>query len=233
MFSLLGVLTAPAVGRADDSGNSFGSCCDAEEVCRQFYVGGIAGVAFATLDDVSGNPPVISGEAIFTAGGTVGMSYLRDNGALRVEVEGRGREQLSATEEVAGLGTITTRATGSWSAMMNLWRDYKTCERFGLYAGGGIGAGGYRSAIDGTGLGASVNANDWVSNFAWQAGGGVFYEISPRATLDLSYRYFSISDSNATGEFFGTPFDYETNFAASEVLLTFRVYDLFRKWRRR
>jgi opacity protein-like surface antigen len=76
-----------------------------------------------------------------------------------------------------------------------------------------------------------VSANDRVSNFAWQAGGGIIYDISQRASLDLGYRFFSISESTATGELIGVPFDYQTNFAASELLLQVRIYEPFRRWR--
>ncbi len=55
--------------------------------------------------------------------------------------------------------------------------------------------------------------------------GGIFYEISQRAVLDLGCRLFSISESTTTGAYFGAPFEDATNFAASELLLTFRIYD--------
>ena len=56
---------------------------------------------------------------------------------------------------------------------------------------GGIGAGGYI-------LGESLTNNpiEYVppaASFAWQAGGGVTYAFNPRVTLDLGYRFFSLS----------------------------------------
>lgn len=53
------------------------------------------------------------------------------------------------------------------------------------------------------------------------------------ATLDLGYRFFAIDESTATADFIGVPFDYPTNFAASELLLTLRIYEPFRRWRNR
>jgi opacity protein-like surface antigen len=218
---------------AEDSGDSFLSSRDAGQSSRQLYLGGIIGADFATLDKVPGLPTTVPNQSIFTAGGTLGMRFLRDDGAWRLEFEGRGRDQVLETVEAPGIGTSTTRATDGWSAMVNVWRDYKPFDSFGLYGGGGIGGGGYRSVVSGTGLGALVSANDRVSNFAWQAGGGIFYEISQRATLDLGYRFFAIDESTATVEFIGVPFDYSTNFAASELLLTLRIYEPFRSWRNR
>lgn len=207
------------------------SCCDQGSNCRQFYLSGIVGADFATFDKVSGNPTTVPNQSIFTGGAAAGVRYLRDNGALRLEFEGRGRDQVSATSGDA-VDNITTRATDGWSAMVNVWRDYKPYDSFGLYAGGGIGAGGYRFTIGGNGIGSLVSGNDRISNFAWQAGGGLFYEISKRATVDLGYRFFSISESTADWINVTGPVTTPTNFAASELLLQLRIYEPFRGWRR-
>lgn len=195
------------------------------------YVGGIVGVSFATLDDDDSQTPSISNESTFTAGGTIGVAFDRPMGAWRLEFEGRGRDQITATDSDPQLGSVTLRATDIWSAMVNVWRDYRPYETIGIYAGGGIGSGGYRSTLSGTGLASLYTGNDPVTNFAWQAGGGVFYEITPRMTLDLGYRFFAIDESTATAEFAGIPFDYRERYSASELLLTLRIYEPFRGWR--
>ena len=230
LIACLAFLASPTA-HAEGTCDSFLSCCDSGNSCRQFYLGGIVGADFATVDKTS-TGTTIPQDSLFTAGGTAGMRFLRDNGAYRLEFEGRGRDQASLTDGDPAGDSLTVRATDGWSAMVNIWRDYKPYESFGLYAGGGIGAGGYRSTISGTGLGSLITSNDRVSNFAWQAGGGIFYEISKRATIDLGYRFFSISESTATLEFIGVPSDYPTNFAASELLLSLRIYEPFRGWRR-
>ena len=214
-----------------ESCDSFLSCCDQGGKCRQFYLSGIVGADFATFDKLSGNPTTVPNQSIFTGGAAAGVRYLRDNGALRLEFEGRGRDQVSATAGDA-VNNITTRATDGWSTMVNVWRDYKPYDSFGLYAGGGIGAGGYRFTIGGNGIGSLVSGNDRISNFAWQAGGGLFYEISKRATVDLGYRFFSISESTADWINVTSPVTTPTNFAASELLLQLRIYEPFRGWRR-
>ncbi|MDA1040369.1 MAG: outer membrane beta-barrel protein [Planctomycetota bacterium] len=236
---LLALATAafsPVSGRADESWDSFLSRYGAGKNDRQFYLAGIVGADFATLDKVTGMETTVPNQSIFTAGGAAGIRFLRENGGLRLEFEGRGRDQVLSTVADPDIGSFTTQATDGWSAMVNVWRDYKPFDSFGLYGGGGIGGGGYRSVISGTELAPQyATANDRVTNFAWQAGGGIFYEISQRATLDLGYRFFSISESTATGESIigGGPFTYPTNFAASELLLTLRIYEPFRGWRKR
>jgi opacity protein-like surface antigen len=236
LLALAAAVMAAAGGHAAETGESLLSRYGGGDTNRQFYVAGIIGADFATLDKVPGDLTAVPNQSIFTAGGTLGMRFLRDNGAVRLEFEGRGRDQVLSTFTEPGIGSFTTQATDGWSALVNVWRDYKPFDSFGVYGGGGIGSGGYRSVISGTGLPPLfATANDRVTNFAWQAGGGIFYEISQRATLDLSYRFFSISESTATGESIigGGPFTYPTNFAASELLLTFRIYEPFRGWRRR
>jgi opacity protein-like surface antigen len=236
LLALALVVFSPVSGHAQESWGSFLSRYGAGADDRQLYLAGIIGADFATLDKVAGTPTTVPNQSIFTAGGAAGIRFLRESGGLRCEFEGRGRDQVSTTagDPTSPLGSLTTQATDGWSAMVNVWRDYKPFDNLGFYGGGGIGSGGYRSVISGTGLAAQFfSADDRVTNFAWQAGGGIFYELSQRATLDLGYRFFSISESMATGESFGAPFEYPTNFAASELLLTLRIYEPFRGWRRR
>lgn len=195
------------------------------------YISGISGVTFATLDDDSVSSPAIRNESVFTIGGAVGMAFERSNGALRLEIEGRARDQMTATDTDPQFGSLTLRATDVWSATINAWRDYQVFDSLGIYAGGGLGTGGYRSTISGTGLGSLYTGNDPVANFAWQAGGGVIYEFNPRITFDVGYRFFAIDETPAVGFFAGNPFTYNERYTASELLLTVRVYEPFRRWR--
>ena len=231
VLSLLG-LTAINSVQAADGCDSFLSCCDTGGNCRQFYLGGIVGADFGTLTKVPGNPTAVPNQSLFTGGGTVGMRSLRDNGAWRFEFEGRGRDQITSTLEEGGRSAAIAARDG-WSTMVNVWRDYEIVGNFDLYAGGGIGAGGYRSVINAgfTGLPPTITSNDNVSEFAWQAGGGLIYNVSNRLAVDLGYRFFSIGDMTATGLSAGVPFPYPTNYAASELLLTVRIYEPFRRWR--
>ena len=66
---------------------------------------------------------------------------------------------------------------------------------------------------------------------AWQAGGGVIYNVSKHIAVDLGYRFFSIGDNTENIQNFGVPGEYITNYSASELLLTVRIYEPFRRWR--
>lgn len=230
---LLGLTAINAVQAANEC-DSFLSCCDTGKNCRQFYLGGIVGADFGTLNKVPGNSTVVPNDSLFTAGGTVGMRYLRNDGAWRFEFEGRGRDQISATGVEAG-SVATVAARDGWSTMVNVWRDYKVIGDFNLYAGGGIGAGGYRSVVTGfTGPIPLIESNENVSSFAWQAGGGLIYDVSNRMAIDLGYRFFALGDNQANIRVGLPPVpagSYLTNYSASELLLTIRIYEPFRRWR--
>ena len=85
VLCLLGLTPMISV-RAANECDSFLSCCDTGKNCRQFYLGGIVGADFGTLDKVPGRTTGPN-QSLFTAGGTVGMRSFRENGALRMEFE--------------------------------------------------------------------------------------------------------------------------------------------------
>jgi opacity protein-like surface antigen len=151
---------------------------------------------------------------------------------LRLEVEGRGRDALSGQTNSFEPPTPTffysVRAADGWSVMANAWRDWYLTDRLGLYGGGGIGAGGYRLTVNDT----VVSGYGHVGGFAWQVGTGTTYRITDRTTIDLGYRFFdTVSDSLPLTD--GTPGggpagSYLSNFYASELLLSLRIYEPFR-----
>ena len=64
---------------------------------QRFYVTGMLGESFATLaeplyQEVSRGSAI--NRSVLTAGGAAGIAFERDNGRLRIEVEGRGRNFL-------------------------------------------------------------------------------------------------------------------------------------------
>ena len=227
-------LSSAAKVMATQDCDSFLSDCDTSNNCRQFYLGGIVGADFGTLNKEEGVETVVPNQSLFTAGGTLGMRYLRDGGAWRFEFEGRGRDQIDATAVESG-SVATVAARDGWSTMVNVWRDYKVVGDFNLYAGAGIGAGGYRSVVTGfTGPVPLIESNENVSSFAWQAGGGLIYDVSNRMAIDLGYRFFALGDNQANIRIGLPPVpagSYLTNYSASELLLTIRIYEPFRRWR--
>ena len=186
---------------------------------RRFYITGMLGPSFANLEFI-GIPFFDTSDTVFGAGGAVGVSFERQRGRLRVEVEGMGRDTYSGPIPFAPEVKFIT--TNNWSVMTNMWRDFMLTDRFGIYGGGGIGAGGYRL---GQAFGDErLYVDDPAAAFAWQAGGGLVYEVSDRLTFDVGYRYYQV-DAITIQDII------PAQFAASELMFGLRLYEPFRRWR--
>ncbi len=216
-----------------------GCCGDVgdEHPSRRFYITGIIGASFATLQsggvNTAGDFPNTGRAAanLLTAGGALGTAIDRDAGLLRLEVEGRGRDLLTGQTNSFQPPTPTffysVRAADGWSVMANAWREWYLNDRLGFYGGGGIGAGGYRLTVD-DGV---VSGYGHVGGFAWQAGTGTTLRLTQRTTLDLGYRFFDTVSDGLPLTISGTPVsggNYQSNFYASELLLSVRIYEPFR-----
>ena len=216
---------------------------------QRFYVTGMLGESFATLaeplyQEVSRGSAI--NRSVLTAGGAAGIAFERDNGRLRIEVEGRGRDDVTAGLDQSLPDEYTAQfkwaAADGWSALFNVWRDFSVSEQVDLYLGGGVGGGGYRYsmagsvAFPGEGTVLSYTGNAQVASFAWQAGGGVIWNLSDRVAFDVGYRFFSIDQSptTLTGFIDGVPLGsivLPQQFTASELLFGLRIYEPFRRWR--
>jgi len=213
----------------------------------RFYVSGLLGASFVTLDD-----PVYESiferrmnRSVLTSGGAAGVAVERWNGLLRLEVEGRGRDDVTAalSESLGPFGGADFRwaANDGWSALVNVWRDFTVTDQVDLYLGGGVGGGGYRYALDadialfGAPL-ITAASRAQVAAFAWQLGGGAVWNVSDRLAFDVGYRFFSIDQANATVDLslIGTPLPsmlMPQQYTASELLFGLRIYEPFRNWR--
>ena len=188
---------------------------------RRFYIAGMIGPSFAQLNSPA-ESALLSEDTLFNAGGAVGIAFERRRGRLRLETEGMGRSTYDAEFLATPTPGDTTILTNNWSVMENVWRDFMLTDRFGVYGGGGIGAGGY---ILGEQFQGETLYADPAASFAWQFGGGLLWEISNRLTFDVGYRYFHINTIQQAGV--------EPNqFSASELMFTLRLYEPFHNWRR-
>jgi hypothetical protein len=234
----IGVLMVPASAEAwggmllpdrVDSGTDFDP--------PRFYVSALVGASFATLvqPELPGTP-AIDEQSLLTGGAAAGWAIPRPCGGMRLEGEFLAREPMEVRDSDPLVGTLEIAARDGWSTMVNLWRDVDMTDRLAVYGGGGVGAGGYRLTFSGNAPGASVAGSTQVASFAWQAGGGIAYAVTDRITLDLGYRFLSFEPGS--GELLvtnsaGTVQDtYATQFMANELLLSVRVYEPFRRWRR-
>lgn len=179
------------------------------------------GPSFAQVNSPA-ESTLLSEDSLFAAGGAIGIAFERRNGRLRVETEGMGRSTYDAEFLATPTPDDTTILTNNWSVMENVWRDFMLTERFGVYGGGGIGAGGY---ILGEQFQGETLYAEPAASFAWQFGGGLLWEVTNRLTFDVGYRYFHINTIQQAGA--------EPNqFSASELMFTLRLYEPFRGWRR-
>ena len=189
---------------------------------RRFYLSGMIGPSFANVTSPS-DATFASSDTLFNAGGALGLAFEREHGRLRLEVEGMGRSTYDAPFKSPLRPFATTVLVSNWSVMQNVWRDLMFTERFGVYGGGGIGAGGY---MLGESLGGTTDFTSPDANFAWQFGGGLLWQLSNRLTFDVGYRYFHIDTIQQAA-------DVQPNqFAASELMFSLRLYEPFRNWRR-
>lgn len=196
----------------------------------RFYLAPIIGSSWSTLssegDGLNRN--------LFTAGGAVGMAIPREAGQIRLEFESRYRDSYHLTATTTDFDA-SLRVGDNWSALVNAWRDFEVTDSVGLYAGGGIGGGGYSLDYLATFAdpGNSLVGSTQIGTFAWQAGAGLIYALSDRVTLDLGYRFYNVADGTLPLTVFesGVPvgtLPVPLSFAASEMLLSLRIYEPFR-----
>ena len=207
---------------------------------RRWYVSGIVGGSFMTLTSGGDNtlaPAANTGRATggaFTGGGALGLAIPAGGGQWRTEIEGRQRARLAGqTDFVGDPFFYNVQAADGWSVTANLWRDMALTERIDCYVGGGIGGGGYRLTVDDQ---IYASGYDRLGEFAWQAGGGLIWNASDRLAVDLGYRFFAL-DTGSTplvDSLSGGPAGvYTSSLSASEILLTFRIYEPFAAFRGR
>lgn len=189
---------------------------------RRIYLSGMIGPSFASVTSPA-DASLLSDDTLFNAGGAIGIAFERRRGWLRLELEGMGRDTYFAPFNDAPTDPNYTILTNNWSVMQNVWRDVMLTDRFGVYGGGGIGAGGY---ILGEQLNDEILYAPPGSSFAWQFGGGLLWDITDRLTFDVGYRFFEIDTIQQSADV------WPNRFTASELMFTLRLYEPFRGWRR-
>lgn len=138
----------------------------------------------------------------------VGLGY-KFNKWLRFDVIGeyRGKASFHALDSYEGLdGTTVFSGTNDysgtkseWLGMANAYVDLGSWKGLTPYVGGGIGFS--RNTIDhfrdinvpNGGVAYADADSKW--NFAWALHAGLAYEVTPRFTVDLAYRYIDLGDA--------------------------------------
>jgi len=157
----------------------------------QFYVSGNAGVSTLMDSDTKWDGDL--GESTFNDGhvftGAVGHTW----GLFRVEGELSYRKNDWVVFIEEGLAYATEGDFSSLSFMANVWRDFNTGTNYVPFVGGGIGISTMNmeiTKIENSPL--SYDISDTV--FAYQLGAGIGYKLTPKATINLSYRLFGTSE---------------------------------------
>ena len=196
--------------------------CSTKPNCRRFYITGLWGPSAATVDRV-GPSGFNTSANIFTAGIAGGVSLERERGRLRLEAEWLQRDFYRGN--ISEFPGTSIRATENWSVLANVWRDFMITERIGCYGGGGIGGGGM--TIVGEVDRDPVTDPSKSSSFAWQAGGGLLYEVTDQVTFDVSYRWYQVNGLAGPGRRIGgPPGDYR--YGASQVMFSLRMFEPLR-----
>jgi hypothetical protein len=144
---------------------------------------------------------------------------------LRFEAEATG---LRRFEGITAGPTAQSRnfgGTDTWSVMFNFWQDVplggtsrllsrlpgrtprwltRALDHMQVYGGAGIGVAGVDIEFTDNTHFAQADANE----FAWQAGTGLTYSLTPVVTVDLGYRYFDYGSVSARYIGIGTGVDH-------------------------
>ena len=202
----------------------------------RFYVSKILGTTFANIRISTATPaqgpnsawanPSSSNASLFTAALVGGVRVPWEYGATRLECEGALRDNFVATGFSTSGSAVNVRASDNWSLLANVWQDMPVTERFGVYAGGGVGGGGYKlsaTAADGSA------ASSQSGMFAWQAGGGATLRYNSLIDLDMSYRFlsFASASSTLTQPGLGSIGSVSSSMTASELFFMLRIYEPF------
>jgi opacity protein-like surface antigen len=182
------------------------------QAARPFYVSVMGGANFLQDDSFHAvTSPTASADTLafhpnsdtgFVVSAAVGMHLDQVLSGLRVEAEGAYRKNQVHGNWRSNTGTPTSFSSGkldydhsTWSVLANAWYDFNIDSALKPYVGGGIGWAETR--LKGTYKGSfAVNPNFDFSKdgFAWQAGAGVNYALTPNIDLGVGYRYFSGPD---------------------------------------
>jgi opacity protein-like surface antigen len=168
-------------------------------------------------------------DAGWVVAGAVGLGLDNVWSGLRAEVEVSYRSNNADglwSDNITG-----TPATGtldydhqSFAVLANVWLDIPIGSGFTPYVGGGLGwadtsAEGAYTCVT---LCAVVVPFDFSEDgFAWQAGAGVNFRVSPNMQLGVGYRYFQGPEPTAVAPLFGLTHDIENDNHSATVTLIF------------
>ncbi len=179
-----------------------------------------------------GVPALCSSSATVVAGsvfaGFDNLASLGPNASLRVEGEiSLYQDSSYVTGSFPGASPFAffydTTVTEHRAAFANVYVDHALDDKFTLFGGGGVGM-ATMTVVTADGVVQALPQSD--TNFAWNAGVGISYEVRPGLDLFTQYRYvdFGTADVDLTTIVGGAPAgNYELDMHANEIRLGVRM----------
>ena len=183
------------------------------------YIGAEGGANWESAQDIRQDSKVLD-KINFDKGWAAGLigGYSFANG-LRPELELDHRSN-HLDHDFIGLDHGLDRAE---SAFANLWYDFKAPTGFFSvvhpYLGGGVGA--VRSYYHNANLGGFPIADDYATEFGYQAGAGLGYDVTRHLTLGLDYRHVW-TNRGAFAPPTGVGAPYDQRYLANTALISVR-----------
>ena len=187
-----------------------------------WYVSGGVGPAFLQDSSSTATDPSLGTADFdtefdpgFGVHGAVGHSW--DGFRLEGEVSYRKNDvdTLTVTSTTGAISSLNLDTLGSLDAdgdvsalgfMANAWYDFDTGSPWKPFIGGGVGTA--RISLNDISSSTISLADDEDQVFAYQAGVGIGYELTPTIIVSLGYRFFGTLDPEFT-DVDGIPFDAE------------------------
>ncbi len=174
------------------SGSAF-----AAEPTNGVYIAPKLMLNFSNTDaSISANGQSSSGDSFSdtTMGGALAVGYdfdVKYNVPVRTELEFAMGDSVKNTDNSAGIPI--SGEIGINSLMLNVYYDFENTSKFTPYVG--LGAGIAWVSMEGDIAGVADFSSKTQSNFAWNVGLGVAYDVAENFSVDLGYRYAQFGDA--------------------------------------
>ncbi|MGE9984424.1 outer membrane protein [Desulfovibrio sp. SGI.169] len=205
ILALMTVLALPALAQAEANGLYL-----APKFLMSIQDTGVISRPYSDMTDESYSQ--------FTLGGALAAGYdfyPRHQLPLRAEIEFalRGNSEKSWDSSFDGAFVSTKGLWNTSTLFLNLYYDIQTGTPFVPYIGAGAGLAFNYAEYTLHSDGQSYSASDNFTNFAWNVGAGVAYNINENFAVDLGYRFMmmgynevSAGDANISNQPYNNEF---------------------------
>ncbi|MDR1856740.1 MAG: outer membrane beta-barrel protein [Desulfovibrio sp.] len=130
----------------------------------------------------------------FTLGGALALGVdFWHNYSVPARLEGEFSLRGNSEKSWSGNGAYQVKGVWNNSTFFgNLYWDFRNDSQIVPYLGGGIGIALNYTGYDFKGPGENFSKDARFTNFAWNLGGGVGWNLTESLTADLAYRFMSL-----------------------------------------